>query len=110
MDPWYSAVSSEGVSVVKDTLLSETDQAIPWVKTDAKTGDQWEFNTWSQVGGSRVPITGTMSVIGTEEVKVPAGLFTSVRMSPNLAHTGRHKRGGTHPVTAKSNMRMAQLK
>lgn len=112
------AVSREGVTVVESTFLSQSDPGIPWVKTKAKSGDNWELDTWYQVGDSRTPVIGNMSVIGTEKVDVPAGSFTAIRMKPKCKWWGpseerwyapgvgivKYALGPSHVITLKSFM------
>lgn len=82
------AVSGEGVSVVENDFLSPSDPPVRWVKSGAKAGERWTIDTMYKIGDSHIPIHATVTCVGVEKVKVPAGEFTAVRVRAKSSDWG----------------------
>ncbi|VTR93276.1 : DUF3108 [Gemmata massiliana] len=70
-------VSARGV-VWLETGGSAFDTPVCVLRCPIKPGNEWSFT--SSGADHIAPARGTMKVAGTEEVKVPAGAFTAVRV------------------------------
>lgn len=76
-------VSSRGLFVMENGI-HRFKPPVQWVKANAKAGESWNVDSlaiWKNpdvVGAYQ--IKGTITFVGTEKVKVPAGEFTALRM------------------------------
>ncbi|MBA4067859.1 MAG: hypothetical protein C0501_29995 [Isosphaera sp.] len=68
------SVSDKGLYLV-DTRDGDLDSPLPLLKLPAKAGDKWEVSV-----DRPKKLTGVVTVAGVEEVKVPAGAYTAVRV------------------------------
>jgi hypothetical protein len=73
-------VSHEGLAVVENLMLSQSDPPIRWLKGPTKAGEKRRLNTTFRLGDADVPVEVSVICHGVEKVKVPAGEFRAIRV------------------------------
>ena len=87
-------VSRRGLIWVETLGGAAFDEPLRMLQCPVVVGDELPYRT----SGRDIPTTeGTMKVVGVEEVEVPAGKFTAVRIEDEYSFSGRGKKNcNTH--------------
>ncbi|MBX9625312.1 MAG: hypothetical protein K2X82_16010 [Gemmataceae bacterium] len=82
-------VSRDGLSVLHDGGF-EHRPPVRWLRHPHAADDHWRVESFldSGGGGSPFPLRGSFTVVGTEEVRVPAGVFQAVRVRGRMSVFG----------------------